>query len=76
MDEANYMGLAYPGFSRTPNDTIALLIEDYVNHNYDAFSDLVYRYGLSEDEINVLIKRVLNNEPIKNLKFYFFKSKV
>lgn len=74
MNERAYLGLT--GCSKIENEDIARLIEDYQAGDYDRFEDLVYRFGIGEDEIRGIIERVLPTKPIKKPRIIYRKSKV
>lgn len=74
MNEQTYFGLT--GRGKTENHEIARLIEDYQAGDWDSFEDLVYRFGIVEDEIRGIIERVLPTKPIKKPRIIYRKSKI
>lgn len=55
---------------------IAQIVQDYVTRDFDAFSDLVYRYGVEESELRQIIADVLQTKPINKPRIVFKKSKI
>lgn len=68
--------MGFVGRSKITNDTIAKIVQDYVTKDFDSFDDLVYRYGVEENELREIIESVFPTQAIIKPTILYFKSKL
>lgn len=74
VNEDAYMG--FVGRSKITNYTKSQIVEAFYTRDFDSFEDLIFRFGVEENELRELIEEVLQTKPINKPRIVFKKSKI